>query len=216
MNFSRLTSIYFRKILSILAFAKRPLSVEELCEALEISDAKPAENIGGEGRIFEERIIYYCAPLIRVHEIGSEKSPKKLCTLYHGSIREFLIRNSLILDDPRAPSPGRAAITPNVLAESCLRYLQQPRYSNLLIKTEGGLFTTSSGESVSDHFFLVYCARYWAQHMGMVTFSPEMSSRVEDFIKSQSFVTCIQIQSLFVGGETLFLIFRKAVTGKRV
>ncbi|OTA78795.1 hypothetical protein M434DRAFT_38448 [Hypoxylon sp. CO27-5] len=186
--------------LSILTYAKRPLSLEELCEAIEAFDISAGDNIGGGGRVFEDMIEYYCAPLIRIDEVISKKVPKRLCRLCHSSVKEFLVRNPRILENPVGTNQEDIRITSTILAESCLKYLQQTRFSELLRRTEDDLFVTSCGEDILQYHFLIYCARYWGQHLGMVPYSPELGDRAEQFLRSRNFVTCLQVQSLFIVG----------------
>ncbi|KAI1079934.1 hypothetical protein F5B20DRAFT_590137 [Whalleya microplaca] len=189
-------SPYVVKILSVLAYAKRPLSLEELCEAIEILNVMPGQNIGGKERIFEDTV-NFCIPLIRVDQTTNNGA--KICTLCHGSVKEFLELNPRILKETGVAHPSESDISPGLLAELCLKYLQQPRYSNILTKAEDDTFETSCGQNVLDHHLLVYCAKYWALHMESLRSSPELRIQVEQFVKSQHFMTCIQVQSLFVG-----------------
>ncbi|KAI1387722.1 uncharacterized protein F4822DRAFT_291000 [Hypoxylon trugodes] len=87
------------KILSTLTYAKRPLSVEELSEVIAILELEPGEDLGDEDQVFEDKILYYYAPLTRVDEIIRDGVPVKICTLCHGSVKEFLLHNRRILTD---------------------------------------------------------------------------------------------------------------------
>ena len=199
---------FHRRALSVMTFAKRPLTIEELCEAVEILDADPGHNIGGEGQIFARAILKRCAPLIRVHHVTVDHSSKTICTLCHGSIKEFLLQNPRILATTVDGNHPEAEITSDLIARACLKYLQQPRYNKMLRRSGNDTFITCYDEDVLEHRFLTYCARYWFQHVESHHFSGNAASHVEQFLMSPSFVTCIQVQSLFVGSKLYILDYK--------
>ncbi|KAF2998069.1 hypothetical protein E8E14_000215 [Neopestalotiopsis sp. 37M] len=82
----------------------------------------------------------------------------------------------------------------------CLQYLRQPRYTELMRLHQDEKFFTHCGQDVVDHPFLAYCAKYWAQHLDKVQFTPHMGRKIEEFLRSKQFVICLQAQTLFVGG----------------
>ena len=51
-----------------------------------------------------------------------------------------------------------------------------------------------------EHHLLSYAAKYWDKHLDDIAFSQEMSEKVESFIISPYFRTCLQVQSLFIEG----------------
>lgn len=53
-----------------------------------------------------------------------------------------------------------------------------------------------------EHHLLSYAAKYWDKHLDDVPFSQEMSDKVERFITSPHFQTCLQVQSLFIEGKS--------------
>lgn len=171
--------------------------LEELCEAVEISDHPPGEDLDSTCRVFRSRILDSCAPLARVDIVNTKAKCKEICTLSHGSVKTFLVKNPSVLS-----SAEGCQVSSKLLADSCLKYLQQPRYKKQLVRGTG-TFTTASKQDILDHYLLNYCAKYWHKHMDDMVFSSELCKRVEDFVKSTNFATLLQVQSLFVGGKLL-------------
>ncbi|KAI3326935.1 hypothetical protein HD806DRAFT_378066 [Xylariaceae sp. AK1471] len=188
------------KVLSCLVYAKRPLLLDELCEAVSISETDAGQNLCKVDGIYRGRVVDHCAPWIRVDELGGrKKSDSKTCTLSHSSIRKFLIKNPDILLRGQ-----NCEISPSYLADVCLRYLEQKRYRKTLKRTEDNIFQTASGEDIVHHHLLGYCAKYWTRHLSDIPYSAEICERVEGFVKSKYFGTTLQIQSLLVGGQFVF------------
>lgn len=179
----------------------RPLLLDELCEAIQISDTEPGHDLTEDTRIVTDSIIENCAPLVRMETTGANESKPKIVTLCHSSVRTFLEKNPGILQDHEtAHTAAIGNIEATLFAELCLKYLQQPRYVRQLKMTKGS-FATHCGQDIVEHHLLKYCAKYWGQHLGKLDFSPELGEKVERFLRSDYFVTCIQVQSLLIGGQ---------------
>ena len=86
------------------------------------------------------------------------------------------------------------------IADACLLYLSQEKYSQLITKRTG-LWVTASGEDLSNHHLLTYSAKYWDKHLDEVQETPQLFQRVEAFLTSPNFQTTLQIQSLYVEGH---------------
>jgi hypothetical protein len=186
---------FLSRVLSCLVFAKRPLLLTELCEAVAICDHTAKEDLNPACEVFASKVLDYSAPLIRVDEIVTPAPCKQLCTLSHGSIKTFLLKNPGVLCADR-----QWEITPTVLATACLKYLQQPRYSQVLFQT-GKTFSTAADDDIMDHPLLNYCAKYYYRHLDDKPYSSEACEELEKFVRSTNFITCIQVQSLLVGGK---------------
>lgn len=169
--------------------------LEELCEAVEISDHASGQDLDAACRVFRSRILDNCAPMVRVDSINTKAKCKEICTLSHGSVKTFLVRNPSVLSEAES-----CRVSPQLLVDVCLKYLQQPRYKKQLTRG-GGTFMTASGQDILDHNLLNYCAKYWHKHMDDIPYSPELCKRVEEFVRSTNFGTLLQVQSLFVGGN---------------
>ncbi|KAH8891753.1 hypothetical protein GQ53DRAFT_841147 [Thozetella sp. PMI_491] len=196
------------KALSLLTYALRPLTLDELCEALEISDTAAGQNLDDEGYIARESILQDLAPLVRVTKFSELNRDEEVCTLCHGSVRQFLKKNPKILTSKDDRWSEEVEIGPKLLAQICLKYLQQPRYVGQLKRTADGALTTQCGQSVLEHHFLNYSARYWDQHLNELTFSEDLGNKVEKFIRSSSFVTSLQVQTLFLRGKSILMTIR--------
>lgn len=145
-----------------------------------------------EDRIRQERLFTSCESLLKFDDIqASPGVTKKMCTLWHASFRTFLVNKPEVLG---------GSITCEALARGCLNYLQQPKYDGLLSKV-GQSFSTISDEDIADHHLLVYSAKYWRSHMDSMSCTSELCQKLEDFVRSQKFITCLQVQSLLVGGQ---------------
>jgi hypothetical protein len=140
---------------------------------------------------FDHSLRELFAPLIEVQEFCADDDPT--CRLFHSTVQRFLLRNPEIL-------AKNHPITPRIIANACLGYLSQSRYTQLLTRSNTGWVTTRH-ESVDEHHFLLYAAKYWDKHMDDVPGCEEMRKRVLSFVTSLNFQTCIQVQSLWVDGK---------------
>lgn len=177
-------------------YAKRPLFLDELCEAIEIFDEERGNNLESGRRVLRRQLLDSCAPLVRVEDVLSSTTPKQVCSLSHASVRTFLQNNPDILSDKETCS-----VSHEVLAVSCLKYLQQRRYGSLLA-TKDRTFVTKCGESITAHALLTYAAKYWHKHLDLIPYAEGLGKTVQDFVRSTNFTTCLQVQSLFIGGKS--------------
>ncbi|KAG6844631.1 hypothetical protein H0H87_005358, partial [Tephrocybe sp. NHM501043] len=216
-------------LFALVAFARRPLRIGELQEAATILEQNgsqddvqnlPHELMATSGISGIKAI---CAPLI-VFRAEGEKTDERMetCHLYHSSFLKFLLKNADALDHQ---------ITHLIIADACTKYLQQPRYSQYLEKSivhGKEEWRDFSRESIADHWFLSYAAKYWDKHRDlhgfMVSFegyecTPDQREEVvlsalasstqqhlktvKLFLDSDNFRTCLQVQSLLVDGQFL-------------
>ncbi|KAG6906977.1 hypothetical protein DXG01_011142 [Tephrocybe rancida] len=167
-----------RHVFALVAYARRPLKVSELQEAVAILDSmtlRGAQNC--DQNIQHDRLPYIsiikrvCAPfIVFTSEDDQTDESMEVCHLYHSAILRFLLRNPGILcveDDGTRYRPNHHCITPRVIAGACIGYLLQPRYSCDLKKCfvdEKEEWTDSNGKPIADHRFLSYAAKYWDKH----------------------------------------------------
>ena len=151
----------FSKILSCIVYAKRPLRLEELCEAIGICGGDYGQNFSAEETLFKGKVLELCSPMVQIQEVPIEEAGvQNVCSLIHGSVRSFLIKNPRILHDEQTDEcPDDFLITNIKLANTCLKCLMQPRYKRSLEKI-GDTFKTSAGEDILQHQLLVYAAKY--------------------------------------------------------
>ena len=156
------------------------------------------ENINRSQKLFKSRLSKLCEPLVQVQDIRAEQRVYTTCTLTHSSVYEYLKSIPEIL----SVTPGLDAcrIENNVLASVCLKYLSQPRYRKLLRKRED-TFIDLNDEDFMEQHLLPYAAKYWDKHLDEVPFSQEICDRVEAFLNSPQFQTCLQVQSLVIEGR---------------
>ncbi|KAF2455505.1 hypothetical protein BDY21DRAFT_349522 [Lineolata rhizophorae] len=190
------------RILSCIVYAKRPLYLHELCEAMGMCAIKLGENMSSRNRLFKSKVEDLCAPLVEVQRTGDE-SGREVCCLSHSSVRTFLLKNRDCLQKGCPPNSEICSLRADVLADICFKYLNQPRYERML-KKKDDTFKTATGEDIDGHQLLSYAAKYWDKHLDDVSPTPELCAQVLDFIKSRRFQTCMQVQSLFIEGQFQF------------
>lgn len=138
------------------------------------------------------------APLIETQE-DPENQGERFCYLFHSTVRAFLISNpSIFQQEP--PSAAILLISEFTIANACLLYLSQDRYSQLLAREAEHWFTASK-DDIKDHHLLTYSAKYWDKHFDNVEETPELRHRIEIFLRSSNFQSTMQLQSLFVQGH---------------
>ena len=166
----------------------------------------------------------------------------KTCRLYHSTLFDFLRRHADILCEDGDDEAGKPTneeqrpmfqVCPLRIADACLRYLTQDRYSRLL-RQQGDTWIDANGQSVSEHLFLTYSAKNWDKHLDLVapngievSFSSlkiatgafiavavRFNERVQAFLASPNFQTCIQIQSLWIIGAFSPYTWRNSTDGR--
>ncbi|PWY68963.1 hypothetical protein BO94DRAFT_299499 [Aspergillus sclerotioniger CBS 115572] len=189
-------------ILSCIVHAKRPLRLDELCECTAMVKGQEGQNIDKSQKILKKgKVLELCQPLVQVHETDGPDGQISICTLTHGSVKSFLLKNPEILT-PNS-NPPAYALTNNVLADICQKYLLQPRYRQILVQ-KGETFVDSDGDDILSHHLLSYAAKYWDKHLDNIEYSPEFCQKASTFITSPQFFTLLQIQSLFIDGQFRF------------
>ncbi|KAM3069555.1 hypothetical protein ACMFMG_005658 [Clarireedia jacksonii] len=193
--------IFVSKLLACIVHAKRPLRLDELCESIAVLGTDDCSNVNRLERLRPNMVLKLCQPLVQIEDVVGAGSAVPICTLTHASVRKFLVKNPQILST--SESPAACWITEEVMANVCLKYLWQPRYQRLLTKSED-TFKDHTGEDIMEHHLLSYAAKYWDKHLDNVPYTEKLCSRVKSFILSEQFYTCLQVQSLFVGGQFQF------------
>ncbi|KAL3465574.1 hypothetical protein BJX64DRAFT_285505 [Aspergillus heterothallicus] len=185
-------------LLACIVHAKRPLRLEELCECIAMARGSEGQDLNSREKLVKSKVLQLCQPLVQVHESEHEGEIISTCTLTHRSVKSFLLKNPEILIE--SENSGVCALENKVMAEICLRYLLQPRYSKLLCKAND-TYVDTRGDDIMDHHLLSYSAKYWDKHMDSVPFSPELCQSVPQLLKSPQFFTLLQVQSLFIEGQ---------------
>ncbi|KAL4786823.1 hypothetical protein BJX76DRAFT_354824 [Aspergillus varians] len=199
----------YRVILSIVAFAKRPMRMSQLIEGISIFRTKHSANLDDDRRVSPQVILNSCMAFLQVLRKGPglENAIVRIC---HSSARDFLIQQPISKEGPFSWSDGEQLIDSTIIRECCMRYLLQPKYNRPLVKISSTSFKSGTGEDMESHHFLAYAAKYWHLHfdslsdeeaMQVPQSRPEISDFVINFLKSPNFVTCVQVQSLLVVGH---------------
>ena len=204
-----LTPSSFSKVFSLVAFARRPLRMNELREAIGILKSPTPELLDKAMMPYARYLSKLFAPLIEVGE-DQEGNHDGTCRLVHSTVKEFLRESQgKVFDLESGDSQADLIITPTIAADACLKYLRQARYAHLLTKQHDGRHGLDiiPGDRVPDnHQFLLYAAKYWDKHLDDVQADDKRRSLVTDFITSSNFQTLLQVQSLYLEGR--FSIFK--------
>jgi hypothetical protein len=137
--------------------------------------------------------------MVRVHDVETAYGTVTSCTLTHATVRTFLLRQMSDAADEGGPRVLRTV--PDTLADICLKYLMQPRFAGLLTKN-GDVLEDSLSVDIDKHHLLPYAAKYWDKHLDVVKDWRSFYEPVRKFVFSEQFFTCLQVQSLLVGGES--------------
>lgn len=200
---SNVVGLHTRRIISLVACARRPLTINEINEALAMVDEElrvlssteaycrnmnPERINQRDGFTIQEQ----CAPFLRFIPRSEETSDGYL-RLNHCSVFEFLHKPSVPVSQH-----SRRLVDEDVTAEACLRYLFQQRYitdQDAAIGEEQA-FTShrNTAEMTKGHYFLPYAAKYWAKHVTHVTHV--RAQTVQQFLHSPQFLNVIRLQGL--------------------
>ena len=197
-------------LLSCIVFARRPLRLEELCDATAAAEAEDAALVDHTQKLFQSKILKICEPLIQVQAIEGARTLNSVCTLTHASVRRFLLKRPDVLGLKDSAAESEHYITEEIMANVCLKYLWQASYSKLLSRN-GDTYCDVKGTDILNQQLLPYAAKYWDKHLDAIPGhrgwetcedSKSLCNRVTRFIRSPQYITCIQTQSLFVGGKS--------------
>ncbi len=196
--------------MSLVAFARRQLRLEELQEAAAIlashrKKKKAALDAARSIRTLPlKTFLATYTTLVEVDGNTSDPTPTDTCRLVHFSVLEFLKSNPATLD--KDSNDHQLHFSRFALANACLIYLTRPVYTKVLQKRSepDGTYTwvDSTGETVDKQVFSQYAAKYWVRHLNDLEEEDQdqIRGRVEAFVSSNSFQTCMQIQSIWVQG----------------
>ncbi|KAG6852906.1 hypothetical protein C0991_008249 [Blastosporella zonata] len=168
--------LWANMLIDDLELASSPADKEigELQEALAILQ-EPKNNIQNMQHSqlpYVSAIKRICAPLI-VFKAEEDQTDERMevCHLYHSAVLRFLRETPVIFIADLGGRMLDHQITSQVIADACIIYLLQPRYSGNLKKciVDGKEeWTDVEGKPISDHRFLSYAAKYWDKHRDLV------------------------------------------------
>ncbi|KAF7344585.1 hypothetical protein MSAN_01940600 [Mycena sanguinolenta] len=188
------------KVFALVAFARRPLRIGEVCEAVGLMRGKNPRSLRAEDMPFPSSLRALLPPLMEFPQEGCSKPDECICRLFHSTVREFLLRNPAVLRSG-LDDTSDVLITPDVIGNACLLYLSQSRYSRLLTRNNDSDWVDASNKPVDQHQFHVYAAKYWDKHLDEIPPTDVLHRRVSAFITSANFETCVQVQSLWVDAQ---------------
>lgn len=173
------------------------MRLDELCEATAAVQTEYGKDIDRSRKLFRRKVSSLCQPLVRVQDTETPHGTITTCTLSHATVRNFLIKKGQGCD--AVDDEKMFQITPDTLAAICLKYLMQSRFDTLLTKDKD-TFKDNLDEDIDNHHLLPYAAKYWDKHLDVAKQWEAFCEPVESFVKSSQFFTCLQVQSLLVGG----------------
>lgn len=174
------------ELFSIVAFAKRPLRLQELEEAMSLLFPHvPGGNIDKLNKPRRLENMFY--PLIEKSHGYEQSDP--LIQLTHASVKDFLVKNPCVL---QASTEQQYRICEHHIADACLHYLMQKRYLEPFENYE------AMTQTIQTHHLLTYAAKYWDRHLDAIPGTPERDKLVHRFLCSSNFQTMLQIQSIFL------------------
>ncbi|KAJ7762397.1 hypothetical protein DFH07DRAFT_814247 [Mycena maculata] len=189
------------KVFALVAFARRPLRMVEVREAVGLLLSKNPLSLDSADMPFISLLRKLFPPLIELQEDGCTDPDECTCRLFHSTVRDFLFKNPEVLHSGMAGDPATGLlIDEDVIANACMLYLCQTRYARPLRKRDAR-WIDASGDSVDRHQFLLYAAKYWDKSMDSMIPTEDLNNRVGSFITSTNFQTCVQVQSLWVDSQ---------------
>ncbi|KAG0704006.1 hypothetical protein DFH29DRAFT_1068311 [Suillus ampliporus] len=205
------------KLFALIVFARRPLRLSELQEAVWCLNSKSPGSLNPEDKPFLKQLHEVSQPLIEMTRVTGPQTADSqedyTCRLFHSTLRDFLVEHPNILSEAGDPLAD-LQISADVAVDACLLYLCQTRYAESLVRREGR-WVDATGDPVDNQHFLVYAAKYWDKHLDDAAEQHKkgLLGRLENFITSSNFQTCIQVQSLWV--ELQFCVFRTMDSDER-
>lgn len=185
---------------SLVVFARRPLRFSELRESIWCLQSKSTDILRLADRPFLQRLHEVARPLIEIVKAddGLDEEDDYICRLSHSTLRDFLLKNPYAFCEDGQNSPD-LCIDVRLSINACMIYLGQSRFDTLLVKHDGH-WEDKDGIPAESHHFLKYAAKYWDKHLGdaIDTQYEELSKTIEAFMASPNFLTCLQVQSLWI------------------
>ena len=195
-----------RIILSLVTFAQRHLSLTELLEAVAATRLIRGKDLS-RNAIPSREFIDRCEPFLKRSTLETD-SDEEFVKITHSVAHKFLISQS---DSSNASDPDLTIgllprndpppLNQSVIADACLNYLLQARYSHMLKKRTVSRFEDRGGLVVPQQCLLSYAAKFWDKHFEALDSSEERCQKIAKFITSSNYITTMQVQSLFVEGH---------------
>ncbi|KAK4223080.1 hypothetical protein QBC38DRAFT_539242 [Podospora fimiseda] len=182
---------YVSLLFSIIAFARRPLRLQEVQEAMTLALTEKS-NRGLDPLRAPRQLQRLFGSLIVVESQDPSNPETALCRLCHSTLLEFLSENPNVLQMTGSTKVGAAPFTicAASISDLCLRYLTQQRYSIPIQLSDA-----------DTRGLLAYCARYWDRHLDDIEPTESLKAEVISFISSPNFQILLHVQSQIVAGH---------------
>ena len=192
-----------RRIFTMIVGAAQPLSLSELRHAL--GAARGGTDYSPKSLPEPELIKQLCSNIVLFDYTskGSESDP--VLKIAHKSIQDFFFQdpNSLGIREDLRQYFVSIPVANLELGRASLAYLNYVRYHQpqditTIIETE-------------HHAFLRHAATFWHCYLRNAGHSTELFNKVEDFVRSQAFWTCVAVQTSIA--PHLFARYREIADG---
>ncbi|KAJ6101889.1 NACHT nucleoside triphosphatase [Penicillium sp. IBT 16267x] len=178
-----------RRVLTLLCFSTRPLTVNELIDAHAVDLSEP-QHLDRDGRSYEQDdLVDICLGLIEIAATENDNGQTTLTVrIVHFSVQEYLQSDRILQQNSRLFAL-RSARANTEIAQICLVYLLEPTlFEGLLNETKLTKFP-----------FAHFAAMYWFHHYEN---SDEGRSKIEQLVlrlfkdKSKPFATWIRLHDM--------------------
>ncbi|BDD63641.1 hypothetical protein MAP00_008510 [Monascus purpureus] len=178
-----------RRVLTLLCFSRRPLTVNELIDAHAVDLSEPA-HLDRDGRSYEhDDLVDICLGLIEIMTTEDDNGQNiSAARIAHFSVQEYL-QSDRILQQKAKCFAIQSAPANTEIAHICLVYLMEPKLSN------GLLDEARLTEFPLAHF----AATYWFHHYAN---SSEGMDEIEQLVvklftdKTKSFATWVRLHDI--------------------
>lgn len=171
-----------RRILKLLCFSSRPLTVAEVIDAYAVDLSEPCRLDCGSRRLDEESLFEICPGLIEVvrTRIGFYNIGEPIVRIAHFSVQEYLV-SERILQQKAAKFSIEIMESHTDIACICLIYLLDPGLPQV-------------NDSTKEYPLTSYAARFWISHYRQSSMSRALNQIVLKLFKHyESFITWIRI-----------------------
>ncbi|KAI1383098.1 uncharacterized protein F4822DRAFT_440780 [Hypoxylon trugodes] len=181
-----------RRIFLFMVYAKKPLTVKELCNALAIMKGIEYDDHQPNRVPCLEVIQSLGGSLIKLEKSSDEAENDPKVKFVHKSVQDYFKEDLDRIGIPKDRADLRYFFISGKegnleLGQYCLKYLQFKRYQS---KVDIPMILANNEE----HAFLKYAAAFWFEHLNQADNSEELFLEVKSLVESVAFSTCLAVQ----------------------
>jgi hypothetical protein len=173
-----------QKIFTMIVGASQPLTLSEISHAVAVT---PSSHDFYSRRVPRPELIQkLCSNLVLFDQSSDDTDP--ILKFAHKSIHDFFLQDP---DSSAIPTNLRKYFVSDEtaaleLGQSCLHYLNYSRYH-----LPQDVLKIIQDE---EHAFLKHAATFWYSYLDRANHSEDLFRKVEDFVQSLAFWTCVEVQ----------------------